>query len=555
MSKVNGNQPVQLNSIDQIFNGRSGGDTAINTGLINGYGKDNDVTYLISHLKKDDTITVDRDVDGHLSWKIGTTDVKIGSSWWTRVKHSVKKFFSAKYKDASDIKVMQNADKIRRAYAVCLQQEEAKADVDNNYLANLKDLRQAADDVIAQNEKDANDLILQKQEEIRVAKEAKDQKISDLTSQINTGEGELAELRENRTNANDKIQEQNDKLTELNTSKDALLTKEAYESLLGTIKTVRDTFKEINLYANDEEKQIIRTSEGILGVKLVNNIDAWPPVLNETVVKQKENEINQALESLNGYVTDIEERNKMIIKYQEIVQALETQISEKETAINTLRTDLQAEQAVEEEEVSEETTVEEPIPKVIDAEPEVSAEDQAIANTMQNQRLDRDEAIFYNGLNANEKELYDNLRKPADRATDCTPFADFFVSVLKGRGVKRTANGATSTITLSNPGVVSMRLGGDPSTITLPAKFTMTYAVDKQTWTLNGKGLRIELYGHDVNLDETRFEIRANDLNIKAESSKQSFFVRMGIATAYKNIPVAYDVVKQDAFHSDNQVV
>ncbi len=122
MSKV---QAAPLNSIDLVFRDKSEIDIPVmKQGLLQVYGKDNDVSYLITKVKLSKEITVDRDVDGHLTWNVGGKVLKIGSSFWVRVKHAIKSFFSKAYTDAHQIKVSNKIKRVVRAYTTLIANEK-----------------------------------------------------------------------------------------------------------------------------------------------------------------------------------------------------------------------------------------------------------------------------------------------------------------------------------------------------------------------------------------------------------------------------------------------
>lgn len=564
MTSVGGNNPFQRNSLDNIFSIKGSDDAvpdqmAINTGLLNKFGKDGAVTYLLTHIKDDKEVYVTR-VGDHLIWTIGDQELNIGTSKWECVKHKVKWACSSSYRKNLGAKLGPKIDKIEKAYLRCLANEIA-ADV------NMKDANtvDAEEQRVAQEQQAEQQRLVQEQkaqeveqkaEEKRVAQEEKDQKIADFTNQIDSGEKDLTTLKGQLDTANSELDEQNNKLDALNVRKNAHETKASYQSKLNALKSVEDAFKGINLYADETEVNIVESAEALLGMKLVDDIKSYlPKLIDESQRNAKKKELNDAIDDLNDIEGDIATRTGLITNHENICKKLKSEIATKESEIEELRKGLQAEQDIEVESESE-VEIEEPVVEtevIPDPIVEQTAEEKAVETLVQDMGLELDEAKFYVGLTDNEKELYDNLRYPADGAKTCSAYADFITSMLKGRNAVRSGNGTTSTITV-DPGVVDMKLGGEPAKITLPATFSMTYAVDKQTWKINGKGFRIELVGNDVNLDGTQFEIRNNDLNIKVDPSKQSFAVKIGINLWYKNIPVTYDLVKQDALHSDEVV-
>lgn len=514
MSNVDGNRPVQLNSIDQVFKGRNAGDSEINQGLLKVYGKDNDVTYLLTHIKLPKegelgkAISVDRDKDGHLTWKIGDKEIAIGSSWWSRLKHNVKKFFSKTYSDSYDIKVTQKIDRIKIAYSKYLELEDGKA------------------------------------EQIRLAQEAKEQRITGLETGISTGEAKLIELQDMLTNIDSASDEQVVKKGEFQVQKDRFLPKATYEAHRDALNQVIETYKNIIFFTNDDEEKIIKAGEDLIGTPLRTAPDR----------NKKLKEINDAITSIEALDLQIDTCDGIIVQNGLVRADIEHQISAKQAEIDRLKLDLQTEQGI---------VVEEPdvAPEGARVEPVVlTEEDLAKARAIQEAKdtgLTEDEAKFYVDLSSSDRAIYDHIRHPADGATNCSPFADFMLALTKGRGAIRVAGSDhTSAIRLTR-GIVNMRLGGEDVKITLPANLSIAYSVEKQAWTLKGEGLRLEMGGRDINLDGTRFEILEGkqEVNIKVDSNAQKWPLSWAIAASYKNIPVSYDVIRQDALHSDVQVV
>lgn len=110
----------QLNSIDLIFRDAP----EVTQGLLHAYGRDNDVTYLISKVKlpkigkEDRKLFAERDVTGHITWEVGNKKITIGWSLGTRILHTIKSFFSKDYRDACQIKVIKKIEQITKAYFI-----------------------------------------------------------------------------------------------------------------------------------------------------------------------------------------------------------------------------------------------------------------------------------------------------------------------------------------------------------------------------------------------------------------------------------------------------
>jgi hypothetical protein len=126
------------NRIDQIFAGKVPHDKAIEGKLIDGYGNDHDVTYLLSQVKlakgtRDDSKISVKKAGGHLIWTIGKIeDVAMGSSWidhfkigFKEFKHNFKMYFDFfdTYKKHSASKLDKKIALINDAYEKCLKLE------------------------------------------------------------------------------------------------------------------------------------------------------------------------------------------------------------------------------------------------------------------------------------------------------------------------------------------------------------------------------------------------------------------------------------------------
>lgn len=359
MSKINNDQPVQpikLNSIEEVFKGKLRNDkTGVIDGLLKVYGKDNDVTYLVSKVKlpkegKDGEvklgkeISVERDVDGHLTWKVGTKDITIGSSWWTRFNHAVKSFFSNDYKVTHEIEVTQKIEKIRQAYVACLDKESAIEVSTSKVVADKRAAEQAQAESEAQAIADEQEQVRLAQE-AQVAKDAKDQRILNLNTQISTATGELYLLTEEYVD----VQKQ------LDTAVDNKIDKETFSEEFKTFKfqsqmfkIKAELFKETNkIYINDDktfnlipfndnEKNKIAEAElefGSLATKELREKIRNQLVKEQTQLNQdsnrfygmKSNAIQDEIDYLTGSITAI---NNSLNTVQGLITAKNNQIEQ-----------------------------------------------------------------------------------------------------------------------------------------------------------------------------------------------------------------------------------
>ncbi len=329
MVSGSGDHLVQLNSIDLIFAGKKGGDSVeINQGIMKAYGDDNDVTYLVSHVKlpKGDkepkAITVDRDVDGHLTWKIGDKEVHLGSSWWVRVKHAIMSFFSKDYRIKHEIDVTRKIDRIRNAYAECLdkeyQAEEAAAEALRQQQADIDDAA-----LLAQQQQEAEDaaLLLQQQEA------AKQERIEDLKTNISTQEASLEGLKAD--------------LGILNT------TVSDYETKLGEIV---DRQIELATKKNKTLTMIDDYNSWIVSEISKRALQELYPALNGLSTEEVLTGLNAAAKDIDDESNLLDQesatRNTMIAEIRDNqIPAKNTEITNKQNEIAQLKTDLLAEES------------------------------------------------------------------------------------------------------------------------------------------------------------------------------------------------------------------
>lgn len=270
---ISNDQPVQLNSIDKVFLGRRGGDNIeINQGILNVYGEDNDVTYLVTKVKlpkmgkEGKAISVERDVDGHLTWKVGDKEVTIGNSWWARFKHAFQSFFFSDYKVTYEIEVTKKIDRIRKAYAACLDKETAKENAAAKIIADQQEQAEAAAKQIA-------DQLAAEQEQARLAQEAqeaqgaKDQRILDLNADISTAIAEFDVLTElsndTQKELDDKNEKKLDKETQLANLESFKLQTQLFSIKVGLFNDIVKIYK--SLYISKDDKVKIAEAEQQLG--------------------------------------------------------------------------------------------------------------------------------------------------------------------------------------------------------------------------------------------------------------------------------------------------
>lgn len=535
MARVSGNHPVQLNSLDQLFHIKGSDSTvhdqmAINTGLLKGFGKDEAVTYLLTHIKNDSQeVHITRGSNGHLTWTIGDKQLNIGSSLWERLKHKMKMAFSADYRKNLGVNLELKIEKIERAYLRCIA-NEIDADV------NSKDA--AADDLEiqrkAQEKLDAD--TLQQAEVIRLSKEAKDQKIVDLGIKIIANETELASLEIDRSQEKALEIESTTKKAQYESDKSVFNVLDEYKLHLAELNNVIKAYENITfeVFNTVEEERIIQSGEKLLGISL----------RSKEAREHKATELTTNIGIVERINVEIATLDKEIKVYQTNQAALATKIAEKEAELNRLNDEFKAEEEIVPE------VVEDVVPDLIVVQDDKLKDAKDVSAAM-DRGLSQDEVKLYASLNAQDRVHYDWIRKPADGAIDCSTIADFMLTLIKARDATRVG----PAIKL-NPGVVNIQLGGNHAIVTLPANFKMAYAVDKQAWALEGKGLRMKMKGYDVNLDGSHFEIHDTDFNIRLNSSKQSFGVKLAMGLAYpKGIAVPFDVVHQDVFHSNSNVI
>lgn len=285
---ISNDYPVQFNNIDKIFAGKKGGDSIeINKGMlrgngkdVKGYGEDSDITYLVTYVKlpkigKDGELkevkvgkefSVERDADGHLTWKKGDKEIKLGSCRWEKFKHAVKMFFSSDYRVSYEIEVTKKIDVIRKAYAECLNKEDAAAKIISDQLAVEKEQADAAAKVIA-------DQLAAEQEQVRLAQEAqeaqdaKDQRILNLNTNISTATAELDVLTQLSVDTQEDLDGKNDKKLEKETLLAELESFKLQTQLFPTKVTLfKDVVKIYNsFYISDEDKIKIAEAEQQFG--------------------------------------------------------------------------------------------------------------------------------------------------------------------------------------------------------------------------------------------------------------------------------------------------
>ncbi len=345
MSKIsNGGAPVQLNSIDQIFVGKNGGDSIdINQGFLKVYGDDNDVTYLVSHVKlpKGDkepkAITVDRDVDGHLTWKIGDKEVHLGSSWWVRVKLAIMSFFSKDYRIKHEIDVTRKIDRIRNAYAECLDKESVEEEATTDPLGQEQADTDAAA-LLAQQQQEAADAALLLQQQLEEAAAAKleiienlNTKITEKESELNGLHGDLDTLNQNLATVNEKLDDNGRFVVELNTNKNKA------KQIVNILAPV--------FVLNTDSMFISKFDGNALAL-----FDLVPAVHNADLSKEDK------LTALNVYIKQQEEEVELLTNDKENlsnaieqltnvdIPAKNTEITNKQNEIAQLKADLQTEE-------------------------------------------------------------------------------------------------------------------------------------------------------------------------------------------------------------------
>lgn len=586
MGRIDGNQPSQLNSLDDLFKIKGSDDKtpdqmAINTGLLKKFGKDEAVTYLLTHIKDDQEVHITRDIHGHLTWTIGDQDLNIGSSWWECLKHKFKMAFSNDYKLNLGAELEPKIDKIEKAYLRCIANEiDADVNIKEANAADLEVQRKAQEkqdaDVFAQAEQVRLDHE-QKAEQVRLANEQKaeqarrfneaNEKIPGLKNKIKTGEEEFNELTENFVATNNEFAVQTEVLNQLltfqrNFPADSRLQSEALKSDVEKFNETVGIYGSV-FFITDAERETIAKHESTLGSLATEELQK----AKKKEFAAREKQLREQGQKFNGIDQEIALQKEVIKSLKSTVDHITAQLKDKETTLKTLRDELQEEEDIiadAEEAAAVVDPIQEAVPElkpveipVVVPEPELTADQkaklaraEALAAALDN-GLSDDEAAFYADLEPIDRVHYDWIRKPADGATKCSTIADFLLTLIKGRNAKRVG----STIQL-DPGEVKMQLGGEDAKITLPSNFKMSYDVDKQAWTLDGKGLRMVISGYDVSLDGSQFEIRKHDFNIKLKSSAQSFGVKIAMGLAYPNgIEVPYDVVLEDVFHSNSKVV
>lgn len=295
MGKVDSNRPIQLNSIDKIFKDKEA--TEIRTGLLDGFSSDNQVTYLLTHIKDDSTVAVQCDQDGHLRWTIGETQVTLGSSWWKRFKHNWNMKFSATYKTEFEAKLDPKIALITGAY--------------NRYMLGKAEAA----------------------EQIRLAQDTKEQRITGLETEIRAGEGDLDILREDLANVNILLDRAEALKIQLQDLRDGYLPKAICEEHLAALEKVINTYSSIWFLLSSDEEKVVKAGEDLIGVPL--------RTAPEREAKQKE--LQEEIRSIQELDTQIESCNQMIAQYGTDIATLTAQVSDKETAVNELKAALQGE--------------------------------------------------------------------------------------------------------------------------------------------------------------------------------------------------------------------
>lgn len=322
MVSGSGDHLVQLNSIDLIFAGKKGGDSVeINQGIMKAYGDDNDVTYLVSHVKlpKGDkepkAITVDRDVDGHLTWKIGDKEVHLGSSWWVRVKHAIMSFFSKDYRVKHEIDVTRKIDRIRNAYAECLDKE---------YQAE-----EAAAEALRQQQADIDDaaLLAQQQQEAEDAVTAKQERIEGLKTNISTQEANLEDLKTDLGVLNQTVTDYETRLEEIVDLQIALATKKTRTlTMIGDYNSW--IVSEISKRALQE---LYPALNGLSNEEVLIGLNAAVKDIDD-----ESNLLDQESATRNTMIAEIRDNQ---------IPAKNTEIADKQNEIDQLKADLLAEES------------------------------------------------------------------------------------------------------------------------------------------------------------------------------------------------------------------
>jgi hypothetical protein len=129
---------IQQNPIDRIFVEKKGEE--LKKGLLDVYGTDHDVTYLLTKVKHTkegrlrSEVSVEK-VGEHLTWKVDGNDIALGSSWvdhlkigFKGIKHKVKLFLNFfDYEKRSADKLDEKINLINEAYEKCLGSEKKPA--------------------------------------------------------------------------------------------------------------------------------------------------------------------------------------------------------------------------------------------------------------------------------------------------------------------------------------------------------------------------------------------------------------------------------------------
>lgn len=307
MSTVESRQFFPLNNIDSLFRIK-GSDDQIRSNLFQGYGNDNKITYLLSHIKTNRDVSVVRDQHGHLTWTIGDKQIALGSSWWDRCVHKIKRAFSSSYVDKLEAKLNPKIAKVMAAYTKCWLAE-----------VDAKELKRNA--------------IEQKTEESKQSME----RIGELNAKINRDDNELIDLHATIVNLNKAKDEKIAKKNELQASKDIFLPEKTYEDQLVALGMAVNAYKQILFFVNAGEEEVIKAAEDLIGAPLRTDLQR----------QNKSDELNKKLNILSSLSDEIELCDLAIEQFNLTVTSLEIQAIDKEQSIENLKALLQLETIVD----------------------------------------------------------------------------------------------------------------------------------------------------------------------------------------------------------------
>lgn len=147
--------PIKPNSFAEIF---AKPDSTIDQNIAKGYLLRREVTEILDHVKKNNTIICDSDGNGGLVWNIGSIQIdpnhKTNTTpfWMRRISHWFKLTFSEKYRDKFSDKI----SKVHEAYGEFLQKtataqakNTAKTTADAKALTDSQALQQLQDDILS----------------------------------------------------------------------------------------------------------------------------------------------------------------------------------------------------------------------------------------------------------------------------------------------------------------------------------------------------------------------------------------------------------------------